>query len=275
MDRWHNLTSETVIDPASVDQMNPRRAVPVSAPARVATRLRATPDGDLRVVHRGRHAVYVDLDGWCLGVVGADAAQVPCALRTATPDLAGIRGEAAYVAGGVLHLDGTPLVVGRIVDVRVPRGVTAAPAAPPAPIAGFLAALAVPDRLDAAAVARLVGLGDGLTPLGDDVLCGWLATHRAAGVDTPEVDATVRALMPRTTLLSATLLDCALHGEALPQFAAYLSSLGTPDEASAAATLSAVGHTSGAGLLYGARLAFTGLHDHAGDHPGHHEGIAA
>ena len=31
-------------------------------------------------------------------------------------------------------------------------------------------------------VAALLGRGDGLTPYGDDVLCGWLAVHRAAGV---------------------------------------------------------------------------------------------
>jgi len=33
-------------------------------------------------VHRGRDAVYLDLDGWCLGVVGTRATAVPCALRT-------------------------------------------------------------------------------------------------------------------------------------------------------------------------------------------------
>ncbi|MCW2793950.1 MAG: hypothetical protein JWO76_3048 [Nocardioides sp.] len=248
----------------------------MSAPTRVHDLLRAAPDGDLRVLHRGRHAVYVDLGGWCLGVVGADAAAVPCALRLRTPDLAEIHGASAYVGSGVLHLDGTPLVVGRIVDVRVARAdlegaarytadSVTTQATPPASVAEFVGPLHLPARLDPAAVGRLVGLGDGLTPLGDDILCGWLATHRAAGVPTPDVDAAVRALMPRTTLLSATLLDCALHGEVLPEFAAYLSALG--DRETAAARLAAVGHTSGAGLLYGARLALAALH--------HHEGIAA
>ena len=40
----------------------------------------------------------------------------------------------------------------------------------------------------------------GLTPLGDDLLCGWIATHRAAGVPTPEIDRAVRAGLHRTTL---------------------------------------------------------------------------
>nr|WP_281380895.1 DUF2877 domain-containing protein [Nocardioides panaciterrulae] len=119
----------------------------------------------------------------------------------------------------------------------------------------------------AAQVAHLVGRGGGLTPLGDDVLCGWLATHRAAGRPTPVVDAAVRSLAARTTLLSATLLDCALHGEVLPEFASYLTAVGTPDEPARAARLAAVGHTSGGGLLYGALLARTQLH--------HTNGVAA
>ena len=111
--------------------------------------------------------------------------------------------------GGVLHLGDEPLVVGRLVDVTVPRA--AARRRSRAPID----------------VAALVGRGDGLTPYGDDVLCGWLAVHRGGR----------RARRPRwtrrsgrwrrtTTLLSATLLDCAMHGEVIPEFAAWLAALG-------------------------------------------------
>ena len=109
--------------------------------------------------------------------------------------------------------------------------------------------------LDTDAVNRLVGAGDGLTPRGDDVLCGWLAMHRAAGAATPVVDEAVRMRMQDTTLLSATLLDCALHGEVLPQFAAYVGALGTPAQAEAERDLLAVGHSTGSGLLEGARWA--------------------
>ena len=42
--------------------------------------------------------------------------------------------------------------------------------------------------------------------------------------------AAVRDVLDRTTVLSATLIDCALHGEVLPEFAAYLAALGTPAE---------------------------------------------
>jgi hypothetical protein len=125
-------------------------------------------------------------------------------------------------------------------------------------VAGLVAS-AAPAGLDADAVRRLVGRGDGLTPLGDDVVCGWLATHRAAGVPTPDVDRAVRAHSDRTTLLSATLLDCALHGEVLPELGAWLAALGTPAEPGAAADLLSVGGSSGAGLLAGARLALDHL----------------
>ncbi len=133
----------------------------------------------------------------------------------------------------------------------------AAQAIPPAAVVGHVGHLR-PD-LGPDDVARLVGRGDGLTPLGDDVLCGWLAMHRAAGVETPDVDAAVHENRDRTTLLSATLLDCAVAGEVLPEFAAYVSALGTPEEPATAAALASVGHTSGAGLLYGAQLALTHL----------------
>jgi len=224
------------------------------------------------VVHRGRHALYLDLDGWCLGVVGRAAAQVPCALRLGTDDLAALDGHTAYVGAGTLHVDGTPLAVGRVVDTRVPRleltvarPSAATRSAVPPSVAGFVESLGLvrdPARaLDPADVARLVGRGDGLTPLGDDVLCGWLALHRAVGRATPAIDEAVRSLVPRTTLLSATLLECALHGEVLPEFAAYVATIGTPHETDRAAALAAVGHTSGAGLLHGSLLALAEL-DH-------------
>lgn len=190
------------------------------------------------MVHRGRDAVYLDLAGSCLGVVGARATAVPCALRTT---LDALDATSAHVAGGVLHLDGDPLVIGRILDVTVPRLTPAATpgaaATGPAPLPGD--------------VREMVGRGDGLTPYDDDVLCGWLAVHRGLGVPTPDADAAIRACLDRTTLLSATLLDCAMHGEVIPEFAAWVA---TPEDPDRTATLAAVGHTSGRGMLQGARF---------------------
>ncbi|MFC7496897.1 MULTISPECIES: DUF2877 domain-containing protein [unclassified Nocardioides] len=225
--------------------MTPTRAVPCSAPPRVQSVLRAAPDGPVPVIHRGRDAVYVDVAGQCVAVISKRAVAVPCALRTdaaAVPET-----DTADIAGGVLHLvsgdDRAAMTVGRLVEVHVPPLDT--PVATPAPPPGD--------------VRAMVGRGDGLTPYDDDVLCGWLAVHRAAGVETPDVDADVRACTDRTTLLSAALLDCAMRGEVIPEFSLWLAALGTDAEPARADALAALGHTSGRGLLAGARLALAHL----------------
>jgi hypothetical protein len=115
------------------------------------------------------------------------------------------------------------------------------------------------DRRMADLVPALVGAGPGLTPLGDDLLAGWLATARAAGAPTPLTDAALRPRLAATTLLSATLLDCAQHGEVLPELGAWLGALGTPEEGARLARLRAIGATSGAGIAEGARLALLSL----------------
>jgi len=247
-------------------------AVPASAPRRVVAHLHAAPDGPVRVLHHTAAALYVDVAGRCVGVVAPGAAQVPCALRisgvSATTVLA-VRAANPYVERGTLYLTDDPLEVGRFVDVRVPRidlgrlpRRAAGPAEvwPPLPsIDGLAAYKALPERLDDATIRALVGHGGGLTPLGDDVLCGWLAVLHATDRLDDEVVALVRAALDRTTLLSATLLDCALHGEVLPEFAAYVRALGTPAETGAVRDLTAIGHSSGAGLWWGARHALTTL----------------
>ena len=250
------------------------------------------------MLHRSPAALYVEVAGRCVGVVAPEAAQVPCALRLPA-QISGVSAQQVLAAGaaspyverGTLYLAGNPLRVGRFVDVRVPRidlgrvlraaSPTIAEARSPRPAAGGLAALrgrasaapvlqrpaagglaALPPlspRLDAAVAHALVGNGGGLTPLGDDVLCGWLAVLVATDRLTDDVTATVRGTLDRTTLLSATLLDCALHGEVLPEFAAYVAALGTPAEDAAASALMAIGHTSGAGLWWGARHALSTL----------------
>lgn len=233
------------------------RAIPVSAPPRVHERLRSAPDGPVPVLHRGERAVYVDVHGWCVGVLDTLAARVPCALVARDEDFAMLSGASAHVAGGFLHVDDIPLVVGRFTSVAVPRlQVTRRHPA--------LAAEPQFPGLDPAQVARLVGAGEGLTPYGDDVLCGWLAIQRAAGVATPTINDTVRSLLARTTKLSATLLDCAVLGEVLPEFAAYVAALGTSSESARADALEAIGHTSGTGLLYGARWGLAHLRDPLG-----------
>jgi len=199
--------------------------------------------------------VYLDLGGRCVGVVGSAAVAVPCALRVATSDLGPLTGDSASVRAGAIHLDGVPLLVVRLVDVRVPRLRLRA-----------IGDTAVGDlSLVGEALVAAIGSGPGLTPEADDELCGWLAVHRAAGVPTPSLDAAVLAALPRTTLLSGTLLECAVSGEVVPEFAAYVAALGSPRETVAATRLATLGHTSGAALLRGARRALAHLAAGAGD----------
>lgn len=221
--------------------------VPAAATSWVRAQLAAAPDGPLEVLHRGPLALYAAAPGpehpWCVGIVSAHAAAVPNALRLARPGLAELATAELTLEAGVLHVSGRPLRITRVVSAAVPRlRPTRRPGEPG------------PDFVE-----ERLGLGSGLTPEGDDFLAGWLAVYRAARVATPQTDRRIRAGAHRTTLLSATLLECASRGEVIPAFAAYLRAHGTPAEPAAAAVLSAVGHTSGAALLAGARRALADL----------------
>lgn len=126
------------------------------------------------------------------------------------------------------------------------------------------------------AAERLVGLGPGLTPSGDDVLAGLLVTLRHLGTATG-VERAVRLggwlaaavtfdARTRTTPLSATLLHCAARGEACPEVIAVLRGLaGRQPLEPALRRLHSLGHTSGADLDQGIAIgldAVLALGDH-------------
>lgn len=247
-----------------------RRRLVAAAPPWVAAALDGSPR-PAPVVHRGPDAVYVDLDGVVLGVLSATAALVPCGLRTALPRLDPdvVAADRAEVGEGRLRLGDTDVVVTRRLDPTVRP-------LPEAALVGAAARLSatVDDRLDpirdelpptalealargdAAAVPALLGRGSGLTPVGDDVLCGWLAV--TAGEPSEVADTVLRLAATSTTALSATLLGCAVRGEVLPEFRLLLLDLADPAAPALAGPVAAllrVGHTSGAGLLLGALIA--------------------
>lgn len=243
-----------------------RPVIPVAAPVRVQERLAAADDGVRPVLHASSTAIYVDLDGWCLGLVSSTATRVPCALWSTIDDLTPLAGRPVVVSGGTLTIGGQEARIGRVVDPRVTRvgrhGTCGS--APAIPMTSGLD-LPADGRLTPGHLDRLLGRGPGLTPLGDDVLAGWLVTRAALGRPDAVLSAAVRRRLGVTTLLSATLLECAVQGEALPQLAAWLAA---PDDTTTADLL-AVGATSGAGLLAGARLALASIStDHPTDRPG-------
>ena len=230
----------------------------MAAPTRVASRLAAAADGPRPVVHASATAIYVDLDGWCLGLVSATATRVPCALWSTLPDLSVLEPVVDVRRGDLVVGDRTTRIT-RLVDPRVTRAGRHGAGSPERPRLGLDLGLDLPadGRLTTADLDRLLGRGPGLTPLGDDVLAGWFTTRAALGRPDDVLAAAVRRRMGATTLLSATLLDCALRGEALPQLADWLAE---PTDTTVDALLG-VGATSGAGLLAGAELAITSLQD--------------
>lgn len=230
------------------------RVIQVAAPLRVRERLSAAPDGPRDIVHTGATAIYVDLDGWCLGLVAATATRVPCALWSSLPDLSVLAGGPVEVVDGALVVAGHEVRVSRVVDPTVRHlGRQEIRVSEPAVLMTSGLGLPATGPLTPAHAEHLLGRGPGLTPLGDDVLAGWFVARHAAGdPDTTLADA-VRPRLGATTLLSATLLDCAMRGEALPQLAAWLAD----PSPSTAEALVAVGATSGTGLLAGAELALS------------------
>jgi hypothetical protein len=221
-------------------------AVSGAATAWIHERL-ALPSRAVRVVHCGPDAVYVDDGGVCLGVLSRRAVAVPCGVRTILDELDPCAPE-AVVGDGRIVLSGLEVSVTRFVDASVPS-VEAVPTLELSTDELPLEALELLAGGDPRAVALLLGLGSGLTPLGDDVLCGWLAARVALGLPIEPVASEVRELAHRTSLFSATLLACAARGEVVPQFADLLRGCVSVD------ALLAVGHTSGGGLAIGMSLA--------------------
>ena len=242
------------------------RPIPVAAPTRVRQRLVEAAPGPRPVLHASATAIYVDLDGWCLGLVSAAASRVPCALWSSLPDLGELAGLPVTVADGSLTIGATEVRIARLVDPRVTtvgRHGNARFEPRIAMTSGW--DLPTDGRLTTAHLDRLIGRGPGLTPLGDDVLAGWFATRVALGRPDAVLAGAVRRRLGVTTLLSATLIDCALRGEALPQLAHWLAD---PCRDTREALL-AVGATSGAGLLTGASLALASVAtDQPTDRPG-------
>ena len=120
----------------------------------------------------------------------------------------------------------------------------------------LVVALETGDRTRAAEVAaRLVGLGPGLTPSGDDVLVGIeAALHALAGPSAGFLALAMDGVEERTTALAATLLRHAATGEYAERLHTLLAALlGSDDEAIPAAIDRAVawGATSGTDCLLG------------------------
>ncbi|HVF80233.1 MAG TPA: DUF2877 domain-containing protein [Solirubrobacteraceae bacterium] len=167
-------------------------------------------------------------------------------------------GEPAVVADGALVAGGVRVDLALARDAAPARLVSLAPgwrralaaaleiAAPaPAALAPGLDALCGGDQTGA--VALLAGRGDGLTPVGDDVLAGYAAWAWAQGRP-------VTLPADRCAPLGRAYLRCAARGELPVPAAAVLQAIGAGDAQAAARRASRLGlwgATSGSALLWG------------------------
>lgn len=131
-------------------------------------------------------------------------------------------------------------------------------------VAALLAA--ADDDALGSSVCSTIGLGPGLTPSGDDMLCGLLIGLAAGRADTPfrRLAKSIRTYGDRAPFASRDALDQACLGWLTARLYAVLDALrGTDDTALVAALVAqeAVGHSSGfdslIGLFAGLEVAFS------------------
>lgn len=115
------------------------------------------------------------------------------------------------------------------------------------------------DSRIADAVTGLVGLGEGLTPAGDDVITGlaFFAAQRGMrlGSRLPAIRRAVVAGRERTTLLSATTMTAALDGRGRQRLHDLAAAIRNGRTEPAVPAVLAIGHSSGSDLLTGSALA--------------------
>jgi hypothetical protein len=261
------VAESTTTWPAAVSE---RSAALVHGSPRSATVLAAFPT-----------ALYLQVGGHAdvLPVVTRDGLRLPTALAVATalPTVGwGAQpGDRVVVGGGAVRLPGVEVLAVRTWHPRAAPRASGSRASGSSG-AGPLSTLSLPWRTPARALAallvsgdsasyllaervgRLVGAGPGLTPSGDDVLCGvllGLRLHpRGTAAQLAGLWLAVEPRLTATTSLSAALLREAVDGYAVEPVIRLLEALaspGGPDGEDALREVLAIGHTSGADLLGG------------------------
>ena len=210
---------------------------------------------------------------WAVSLLGPMAARVPNGVLVVggLPDLGACGpGDRVTIGGGGIGIAGLRISVVRRWSSRVFRvvptsagvGVIVKAAAgsvrgvPLTAIADLERDLVAGDA--ASAVRALVGLGDGLTPGGDDVLAGLLTGLHATGqVELASLvgEHALQGVLDRTTVLSADLLRLAAAGHACVEALDVLRAVHTGHQVPPALNgLLSIGHTSGADLATGLGL---------------------
>jgi hypothetical protein len=254
--------------------------VAAACPARVGD-LISGPVRPVDVLGRFATALYLRLEGGeVIALLSSDAVRLPIGLILPTSSrefpLTSLIGP-VVVGSGAVHIGSWRCRVSRLVSVRAAAGL-----APDRRACEHLRQLlayhqsadpdlrlpdALPDdentpEVAADLVRRLLGVGPGLTPAGDDVLAWLLVWLWSFGQRAEPLRLAVLAgLAAGTTDLSAALLRCAARGESIPQVNQLLQAMsasawqGRLDHAMY--ELVRVGHTSGTALAAGVLAAAT------------------
>jgi len=222
-------------------------------------------------------ALYLRLvGGEVLAVLARDAVRLPLGLRLATHSadhpLDRWAGPVRVGASRVETAEAT-VRLSRIVSVSAPAnlepdphavayaGVRLSELGMAEPVPELCDVLTGDHRAAEDVVRRLLGVGPGLTPSGDDVLAGVLVAAWSFGLAAGHLRTAVLDAAPAgTTDLSAALLRCAGRGESIPQVNALVRALSEPTGPvrlvdDALGVLGRIGHTSGAALATGVVVA--------------------
>lgn len=246
-----------------------RQPVPLAVPVRIASAARSAlalcPPGEV-LVHRQSFAhthLYAGTAG-LVALTDRTASHSVCAVRVdplTFDELSGVR----YLLAGhrVLAGDHLTIELRRTWRTQVPR-LRRPSYTTVRRLRELLGEAARGLPLDAELrPADLVGLGEGLTPSGDDVICGALGAAHAWSSQS-HVDALWSQAIPRigtTTELSAQFLHSAWRGQVTGELRALLVALSTGRWQAEYDELLRVGHTSGADLAHGVLLLLSTLHD--------------
>jgi hypothetical protein len=257
--------------------MNASRAGPFAAEALI---------GDRRGFVVSVHARAVNLlldDGPLVALLPGKPPLHPWAVAVPVTrrDLARVAGGAPVrVADGVIEAGALRIELAglEVVDLRLRHRLRAVPAAGLRALARHAAAQTAGGRFEPALaaalerfraggavrdLAKLVGLGEGLTPSGDDMLVGVLAgldASREVSDDAAALRTKLRAELERgtsrTTRLAAQMLDAAAAGFYAEPVLGVLETLAVPKPGAkalerAVAALLAIGHRSGGDTLRG------------------------
>jgi hypothetical protein len=233
------------------------------------------------VLGRFATALYLRLAGGeVIALLSSDAVRLPIGLILPTSSrefpLACLSGP-VVVGAGAVEIGSWSCRVSRLVSLRAPAALTpdrracehlrrrladCQSADPDLRLPDALPDDSLPPEGAADLVRRLVGVGPGLTPAGDDVLAGLLVGLWSFGQRAEPLRLTVLAgLAAGTTDLSAALLRCAARGESIPEVNQLLRTMsgsawqGRLDHARD--DLVRVGHTSGTALATGVLAAAT------------------